>query len=78
MDVLPSKDGTGIVQAFRRVMVPAVECRIIPIAQHKEGVLERADALLDELKKAADKKATVVSRMTTFRLSETRECCLSI
>jgi len=32
--------------------VAPVECRIIPIAQHKEGVLDRAYALLDELKKA--------------------------
>lgn len=32
--------------------VAPVECRIIPIAQHKEGVLDRAHALLDELKKA--------------------------
>ena len=32
--------------------VAPVECRIIPIAQHKEGVLDRAFALLDELKKA--------------------------
>ena len=29
-----------------------VECRVIPIAQHKEGVLEKANELLDELKKA--------------------------
>ena len=28
-----------------------VECRVIPIAQHKEGVLEKANELLDELKK---------------------------
>lgn len=32
--------------------VAPVECRIIPIAQHKEGVLDKAYALLDELKKA--------------------------
>lgn len=32
--------------------IAPVECRIIPIAQHKEGVLDRAYALLDELKKA--------------------------
>ena len=32
--------------------VAPVECRIIPIAQHKEGVLDRADALLNELKAA--------------------------
>ena len=32
--------------------VAPVECRIIPIAQHKEGVLDRSYALLDELKKA--------------------------
>ncbi len=32
--------------------VAPVECRIIPIAQHKEGVLDRADALLAELKAA--------------------------
>ena len=32
--------------------VAPVECKIIPIAQHKEGVLDRAYALLDELKKA--------------------------
>lgn len=31
--------------------VAPVECRIIPIAQHKEGVLDRSYALLDELKK---------------------------
>ena len=31
--------------------VAPVECRIIPIAQHKEGVLDRAFSLLDELKK---------------------------
>ena len=24
-----------------------VECRVIPIAQHKEGVLEKANELLD-------------------------------
>ncbi len=29
--------------------VAPVECRIIPVAQHKEGVLERSFALLDEL-----------------------------
>lgn len=32
--------------------VAPVECRVIPIAQHKEGVLDRAYALFDELKKA--------------------------
>ena len=32
--------------------VAPVECRIIPIAQHKEGVLDRAYELLAELKKA--------------------------
>ncbi len=32
--------------------IAPIECRIIPIAQHKEGVLDRADALLAELKKA--------------------------
>ena len=32
--------------------VAPVECRVIPIAQHKEGVLDKAFALLDELKKA--------------------------
>ena len=32
--------------------VAPVECRVIPIAQHKEGVLDKAYALLDELKKA--------------------------
>ena len=32
--------------------VAPVECRIIPIAQHKEGVLDKAYALLDALKKA--------------------------
>lgn len=32
--------------------VAPTECRIIPIAMHKEGVKERAQALLDELKKA--------------------------
>lgn len=32
--------------------VAPTECRIIPIAMHKEGVTERAQALLDELKKA--------------------------
>ena len=29
-----------------------VECRVIPIAQHKEGVLEKANEFLDELKTA--------------------------
>ncbi len=42
-------DDSGIVMPPR---VAPVECRIIPIAQHKEGVLDRADALLEELKKA--------------------------
>ncbi len=32
--------------------VAPVECRVIPIAQHKEGVLDRAYALTEELKKA--------------------------
>ena len=32
--------------------VAPVECRIIPIAQHKEGVLDKAFALFEELKKA--------------------------
>ncbi len=32
--------------------VAPVECRVIPIAQHKEGVLDRAYALFDELKRA--------------------------
>ena len=32
--------------------VAPVECRIIPIAQHKEGVLDKAHALLAALKKA--------------------------
>ncbi len=32
--------------------VAPIECRIIPIAQHKEGVLDRADALFTELKAA--------------------------
>ena len=32
--------------------VAPVECRVIPIAQHKEGVLDKAFALFDELKKA--------------------------
>ncbi len=32
--------------------VAPVECRIIPIAQHKEGVLDRAEALFAELKAA--------------------------
>ena len=32
--------------------VAPVECRIIPIAQHKEGVLEKSYALYEELKKA--------------------------
>ena len=32
--------------------VAPTECMIVPIAQHKEGVLDRAYALLDELKKA--------------------------
>ncbi len=32
--------------------VAPVECRIIPVAQHKEGVLDRAYALFDELKDA--------------------------
>ena len=30
--------------------VAPVECRVIPVAQHKEGVLDRSYALLDELK----------------------------
>ena len=42
-------DDDGLVLPPR---VAPVECRIIPIAQHKEGVLDRAYALLDELKKA--------------------------
>ena len=32
--------------------IAPTECKIIPIAQHKEGVLDKAYALLDELKKA--------------------------
>ena len=32
--------------------VAPIECRIIPVAQHKEGVLDKANALLEELKKA--------------------------
>ncbi len=32
--------------------IAPIECRIIPVAQHKEGVLDRANALLDELKAA--------------------------
>ena len=32
--------------------VAPVECRVIPIAQHKEGVLDKAHELLGELKKA--------------------------
>ena len=42
-------DDSGLVIPPR--MAP-VECRIIPIAQHKEGVLEHAGLLLDELKAA--------------------------
>ena len=32
--------------------VAPIECRIIPIAQHKEGVIERSYELLEELKKS--------------------------
>ena len=42
-------DDDGLVLPPR---VAPVECRIIPIAQHKEGVLDRAHELLAELKKA--------------------------
>lgn len=42
-------DDDGLVLPPR---VAPVECRVIPIAQHKEGVLDRAYELLDELKKA--------------------------
>ncbi len=42
-------DDSGLVLPPR---VAPIECRIIPIAQHKEGVLDRADALLSELKAA--------------------------
>ncbi len=42
-------DDSGLVIPPR--MAP-IECRIIPIAQHKEGVLDRADALLAEMKAA--------------------------
>ena len=42
-------DDDGLVLPPR---VAPVECRIIPIAQHKEGVLDRSYELLAELKKA--------------------------
>ncbi len=42
-------DDDGLVLPPR---VAPTECRIIPIAMHKEGVLDRAEALLEELKKA--------------------------
>ncbi len=42
-------DDSGLVMPPR---LAPIECRIIPIAQHKEGVLDRADALLAELKAA--------------------------
>ena len=42
-------DDNGLVLPPR---VAPIECRIIPIAQHKEGVLDRADELLNELKQA--------------------------
>ncbi len=47
--IMVHSDDDGLVLPPR---VAPTECRIIPIAQHKEGVLERADALLAELKKA--------------------------
>ena len=47
--------------------VAPVECRIIPIAQHKEGVLDRAYALLDELKKAGYRKNTMTFQSTPPR-----------
>ncbi len=42
-------DDSGLVLPPR---VAPTECRIIPIAQHKEGVLDRATALMNELKAA--------------------------
>lgn len=51
--------------------VAPVECRIIPIAQHKEGVLDRADALLDELKKAGYRvKIDDSDKSTGWKFSE--------
>ncbi len=42
-------DDSGLVLPPR---IAPIECRVIPIAQHKEGVLDRADALVEELKAA--------------------------
>ena len=51
--------------------VAPVECRIIPIAQHKEGVLDRSFALLDELKKAGYRvKIDDSDKSTGWKFSE--------
>ena len=51
--------------------VAPVECRIIPIAQHKEGVLERSEALLDELTKAGYRvKIDDSDKSTGWKFSE--------
>ena len=51
--------------------VASVECRIIPIAQHKEGVLDRSYALLDELKKAGYRvKIDDSDKSTGWKFSE--------
>ena len=51
--------------------VAPVECRIIPIAQHKEGVLDRSYALLDELKKAGYRvKIDDSDKSTGWKFSE--------
>ena len=51
--------------------VAPVECRIIPIAQHKEGVLERSEALLAELKAAGYRvKLDDSDKSTGWKFSE--------
>jgi len=44
--------------------VAPIECRIIPIAQHKEGVLEKTNSLYEELKKAGFRVNVDVSDKT--------------
>src|SRR5699024_6341167 len=51
--------------------VAPVECRSITIAEQKEGVLGRADALLDELKKAGDRvKIDGSDKITGWKFSD--------
>ncbi len=60
--------GSGFPDAFG---IKYVECRIIPIAQHKEGVLDRSFALLDELKKAGYRvKIDDSDKSTGWKFSE--------